>query len=252
MSRQARVKSETGIYHVMLRGVNKQHIFLDTQDYKKFIQVLIDCKKASHFELYAYCLMNNHIHLLIKETEESVSTIMKRIGCRFVYWYNAKYQRVGHLFQDRFRSEPVETDEYFLCVLRYIHNNPVKAKLVDSCSDYEYSSYNWYFENGILIDKKFALSIMSIEEFALFHQEEDINEYLDISENAIPVTDDMAVEIIKNNTGFNDLCKINELDKERKKELIARLKSQGLSSRQIIMNIGLSKNMVEKVKFRKM
>ena len=73
MSRQARVKSETGIYHVMLRGVNKQHIFLDTQDYKKFIQVLIDCKKASHFELYAYCLMNNHIHLLIKETEESVS-----------------------------------------------------------------------------------------------------------------------------------------------------------------------------------
>ena len=246
------VKSETGIYHVMLRGVNKQHIFLDTQDYKKFIQVLIDCKKASHFELYAYCLMNNHIHLLIKETEESVSTIMKRIGCRFVYWYNAKYQRVGHLFQDRFRSEPVETDEYFLCVLRYIHNNPVKAKLVDSCSDYEYSSYNWYFENGILIDKKFALSIMSIEEFALFHQEEDINEYLDISENAIPVTDDMAVEIIKNNTGFNDLCKINELDKKRKKELIARLKSQGLSSRQIIMNIGLSKNMVEKVKFRKM
>ena len=159
---------------------------------------------------------------------------------------------VGHLFQDRFRSEPVETDEYFLCVLRYIHNNPVKAKLVDSCSDYEYSSYNWYFENGILIDKKFALSIMSIEEFALFHQEEDINEYLDISENAIPVTDDMAVEIIKNNTGFNDLCKINELDKKRKKELIARLKSQGLSSRQIIMNIGLSKNMVEKVKFRKM
>ena len=248
MSRQARVKSETGIYHVMLRGVNKQQIFLDAQDYKKFIQVLIDCKKASHFELYAYCLMNNHIHLLIKETEESVSTIMKRIGCRFVYWYNAKYQRVGHLFQDRFRSEPIETDEYFLCVLRYIHNNPVKAKLVDSCSDYEYSSYNWYFENGILIDKKFALSIMSIEEFALFHQEEDINEYLDISENAIPVTDDMAVEIIKNNTGFNDLCKINELDKKRKKELIARLKSQGLSSRQIIMNTGLSKNMVEKVK----
>ena len=127
MSRQARAKSSTKIYHVMLRGINKQQIFFDEQDCKKFIKTLIDCKKISGFKLYAYCLMPNHIHLLLKAENEDLSVIMKRIGCRFVYWYNAKYQRVGHLFQDRFKSEPVEDDEYFLCALRYIHLNPVEA-----------------------------------------------------------------------------------------------------------------------------
>ena len=248
MARQAREKSESGIYHVMLRGTNKQKIFFDTQDCNKFIQILIDCKKVSKFELYAYCLMNNHIHLLIKENDENISTVMKRICCRFVYWYNAKYHRVGHLFQDRFRSEPVNTDEYFLCVLRYIHNNPVKANLVKNCSDYEFSSYNWYFENGILVDKDFPLSMINIKEFERYHKEKDDNAYLEIADSVGAVTDEKAKTIIKQVTGFNDLLEVQKLEKENKKELIRSLKSLGLSSRQIIVNTGLAKNLVEKTK----
>ena len=129
MPRQARKKSESGIYHVMLRGINQQQIFEEPEDFEKFLQILKDCKAISGYKLFAYCLMGNHIHLLIKPEEESLEQAFKRIGGRFVYWYNVKYQRIGHLFQDRFRSEPVETDEYFMTVLRYIHQNPIKAGL---------------------------------------------------------------------------------------------------------------------------
>ena len=119
-----RKQSSTGIYHVMLRGVNRQQIFLDKEDCTYFLESLYVCKQISRFKLYAYCLMGNHVHLLINAKEEPVDMIMRRLGSKYVYWYNSKYERIGHLFQNRFKSEPVETDTYFLTVLRYIHMNP--------------------------------------------------------------------------------------------------------------------------------
>lgn len=88
--------------------------------------------------------MNNHIHLLMEEGEEPLSKIFKRICDRYVYWYNHKYDRTGHLFQDRFRSEPVETERYFLTVARYIFQNPVKAGVVTSVSQYKWCNYRAY------------------------------------------------------------------------------------------------------------
>ena len=114
MPRQARRQSESGIYHIMLRGINQQQIFEDEEDNQKFVEVLKDCKLISGFKVYAYCLMGNHIHLLLKAENENLEQIFKRIGARYVYWYNWKYRRRGHLFQDRFKSEPVEDDAYFL------------------------------------------------------------------------------------------------------------------------------------------
>ena len=150
MPRQARKKSESGIYHVMLRGINQQQIFEDSEDCDKFIQILQECKAVSGFKLFAYCLMGNHIHLLIKPEKEPLEQVFKRIGGRYVYWYNVKYQRVGHLFQDRFKSEPVEDDSYFLTVIRYIHQNPVKAGLCKNIKDYKYSIQSG---DGSLIEK---------------------------------------------------------------------------------------------------
>ena len=135
MARQARKKSNSGIYHIILRGINRQQIFEDGEDYSKFLRILEECKAISKFEIFAYCLMNNHIHLLLKEVKEPIEQVMKRITTRFVYWYNIKYQRSGHLFQDRFKSEPVESDEYFLTVIRYIHQKPVKAGLCEKPQD---------------------------------------------------------------------------------------------------------------------
>ena len=141
----------------MLRGVNKQQIFLDDEDCLQFLECLYLCKQISQFELYAYCLMGNHVHLLINAKKEPIASVMKCFGSKYVYWYNSKYARVGHLFQDRFKSEPVEDEAYLTMAVAYIHQNPMKAGITKGLS-YKYSSYDKYIkgdfsfvdgENGI-------------------------------------------------------------------------------------------------------
>ena len=140
MPRASRVKSESGIYHIMLRGINQQVIFEQSEDYEKFTEILNKYKAISGYKVFAYCLMSNHIHLVIKQEKESIEQILKRIAGSYVYWYNWKYYRKGHLFQDRFRSEPIEDEKYLLTVIRYIHRNPVKAEITEKLEDYTYSS----------------------------------------------------------------------------------------------------------------
>ena len=98
MARTARKLCESNIYHVMLRAVNRQQIFLDEEDREFFLHILVQCREISQFSVYAYCLMGNHVHLLLQTGEEPLPQVMKRIGTRFVVWYNAKYSRTGHLF----------------------------------------------------------------------------------------------------------------------------------------------------------
>ena len=136
MPRQAKKKSNTGIYHVMARGINRQDIFEDEEDYIKFIDTLKTYKAVCGYKLYAYCLMGNHFHLLVKVEQEDLDLIFKRVLCSYVYWYNWKYQRVGHLFQDRYKSEAVEDESHFLVVMRYILQNPVKAGICKSIGEY--------------------------------------------------------------------------------------------------------------------
>ena len=98
MPRSARKQSKTGVYHIIIRGINKQDIFYDDEDKSVYLDRLSRYKNECLFELYAYCLMSNHVHLLVKETDKSISMIMKKIGTSYVYWYNNKYNRIGHLF----------------------------------------------------------------------------------------------------------------------------------------------------------
>ena len=159
MPRRGRETSVTGIYHVMLRGINRQDIFEDTEDYLAFIETMrkIQERRAddqesriSTCQIYAYCLMPNHIHLLICEKDWKLCEIVKSLASSYVFYFNKKYGRVGHLFQDRFKSEPCGTPEYFMTLFRYIHQNPVKAGLVKRSEDYEYSSWrNDYLGMGI-------------------------------------------------------------------------------------------------------
>ena len=144
MPRASRKKSESGIYHIMLRGINQQVVFEENEDYDRFIDTVKKYKTICGYKLFAYCLMSNHIHIIIKEETESIDQIIKRIAGSYVYWYNSKYYRKGHLFQDRFKSEPVDDDAYFMTVLRYIHQNPVKAKLCSKVEDYPFSSFAEY------------------------------------------------------------------------------------------------------------
>ena len=110
----------------MLRGINRQNIFEDDEDREKFIQTLSQYS-SEEVKIYAYCLMNNHVHLLL--SDENLAITMRKICANYVYWFNRKYQRCGHLYQDRYKSEAIKNDSYFITVLRYIHQNPIKAGL---------------------------------------------------------------------------------------------------------------------------
>ena len=140
MSRHAREKSKSGIYHIILRGANKQELFHDDEDKSRFLETLDRYKMESKLKVYGWCLMGNHVHLLIGEGKENLSVTMKRIGVSFVAFYNWKYNTTGHLFQDRFKSENVEDDEYLVTVIRYIHQNPVNAGLTGKPSEWKWSS----------------------------------------------------------------------------------------------------------------
>jgi putative transposase len=248
MPRHARQLSSTGIYHIMLRGINQQQILEDREDNEKFIETLKDCKLISGYKLYAYCLMGNHLHLIIRVGKEPLDQIFKRICGRYVYWYNAKYRRVGHLFQDRFKSEPIEDEGYFLSVLRYIHQNPVKAGIVKKIGEYPYSSYSCYMEprSNSLVDVDFALDMMSREQFNEFHSEVSGDNYLDISQRPIRLTDEQAKEIIRKISKCKNASEFQLLEIKVRNSCIKKLRNEGLSIRQISRLTGISKGIVER------
>lgn len=147
MPRKARQLSPSGVYHIMVRGIDKRQIFVSDDDSLRYL-ALLDFVQNEHFEILAYCLMGNHVHLLVKtakDSAEALETAMKKLGVRYVSFFNSKYQRVGTLFQGRFVSQPVATVGYFLRVLRYIHQNPVAAGLTAAPGDYHFSSFQDYF-----------------------------------------------------------------------------------------------------------
>ena len=127
MVRKRRELSETGMYHVMARGINHQRIYEDGDDYNKFKELLCKYKDEFQFDILAYCFMDNHFHLVMKEKEMfDLSMIMERLLSQYVSWFNCKYHRSGSLITDRFRSKPIQKDDYFWAVIAYIHNNKSK------------------------------------------------------------------------------------------------------------------------------
>ena len=231
----------------MLRGINGQQIFADNQDYEKLLEILNYCKAISEFEIFAYCLMSNHIHLLLKEDKEPIEQIMKRITTRFVYWYNIKYQRVGHLFQDRFKSESVENDEYFITVIWYLHQNPIKAGICKKPQDYTFSSYNEFFKNQTFIDCDFVLDMIEKNDFIKFNNEKAFEQCLDIEEKTtIRVTDEQAKKIIIKYSKCKSISEFEILPTDLKEKYIKKFHANGISIRQISRLCGETKGLVEK------
>lgn len=252
MPRTARRKSASGIYHVILRGNNKQRIFEDDEDYRKFMQILNLHKKQCGFILYAWCLMPNHIHLLMKEGNESISAVFRKINPIFVYWYNAKYDRVGHLFQDRFRSEVVEDESYFLTVLRYIHLNPVKAGLCRNPAEWLYSSYAYYFENAEHSGNDFLFNMIERSELERFHKEKNDDICLDFDHPAVRrITDEQAEKIAKDAVECDRIGSLQSMPEELRERAIRNILKAGGSIRQINRLTGISVGVIEKIKGRK-
>ncbi|MCX7748841.1 MAG: transposase [Clostridia bacterium] len=259
MPRQGRVLSKTGVYHLMVRGNEKRDIFLNDEDRLRFIDTLDEKKKDHEYFLYGYCLMDNHVHLLIREGKDPISRVMKRINTSFAYYFNKKYNRVGHVFQDRYISEAIDSDSYLLTALRYIHNNPVKAGVVKEPSSYRWSSFNSYIgkDKVILIERDEILGMYSenkdiaTQRFSEFTRENN-DDYLIDLEDENPRKDKRAevkrfVEeyLLKKERDFASI----KTDKKLREELVRALKITTDASVRLIAEIlELNRNMVQRIK----
>ena len=144
MSRKLRLFHPGAFYHVMLRGNAKQTIFGENRAYQQFEQFLAEGLEQHNHRLHAYCWMGNHVHMLLQCAETPLSEMMRVLSQRYTYWFNKHNDRVGHLFQGRYKALMVDTDSYLLELVRYIHLNPVRAELVKSTDDYLWSSHHAY------------------------------------------------------------------------------------------------------------
>ena len=247
MPRGKRERSESGIYHIILRGINRQRIFEDEADREAFLRSLDRSLERSGAILYAWCLMSNHVHLLLQERSEGVDIVMKRLGSGYVRYYNQKNGRVGPLFQDRFRSEPVKDREYWLTVLRYIHQNPVKAKLCRKCSEWRYSSYGEYAGKAERVDTSMLKAEMDIEQFQEWVEQPNGDICLDVAEQReTRLRDDKVVDMIAKTVGTSSITDFQALPEEEQERALRKMQKKGASIRQLQRLTGLSYYAVRK------
>lgn len=164
MPRTARRFSKTGFYHIIIRGVNKDIIFKDNLDKNNFLHLLKYYKTELNCKIHAYCLMSNHVHLLVEDKNFKIGELMKKVTCVYAGEFNKKYDRVGHLFQDRFKSQNVEEQNYLFRLIRYIHRNPERAGICKT-EEYKWSSYSEIIYGSKIIDRDFILSIYGNNKF---------------------------------------------------------------------------------------
>lgn len=230
----------------MMRGINRQTIFENNGDRHYFLTVLKNCKEISGFRLYAFCLMSNHVHLLLETAEEPLEIIFKRIGSRYVGWYNRKYQRVGHLFQDRFRSENVEDDRYFMIVLRYILQNPMKAGIESRPGNYQWSSYLAYEKGaGSITDTQYATDLFGGREALIdFVQQNNDDIVMDDSATCWRLQESEAKEVMNRIAGCDSTPAFQQLPSSLQKKYAGEMYLEKLSMNQISRLTGLSKGTV--------
>ncbi|MBQ9385835.1 MAG: transposase [Bacteroidaceae bacterium] len=263
MARKARESSPTGIYHVMLRGVNRQDIFECEKDYLKFLYLMqrvafpVDEKgrpMPPNLIIYAYCLMPNHVHLLVKEHNVKISDAIKSISVSYAFYFNVKYEHLGHLFQDRFRSEVVNDMDYFVTLIRYIHQNPVAGAMVNHVRDYPWSSWCEYDPK-----RKCYVPVCTtqtvLDRFSFGALEEIVNEQLPETHHILDFDNDTSVRMrddkvrnyIRSACKVTLISEVQQMPQEQRNEILKQALEYGASIRQISRVTGVSRGIIQKL-----
>ena len=247
MARTVRIKSVTGYYHVINRGVGRQVLFENAQDYSVCLSYLSAYTKEYDVSCIAYCLMENHMHLLLKDRDNNLGDFMRRFSGRYARYFNSKYDRVGHLFQERYHSEAIENEQALIAVTRYIFMNPEKAGIA-AAKTYRWSSirelYGLSSENVTDVD---ALRTLIGDEQSLdqliFGSSED--PYTDFD---LPYYDaDRIDTIFKEAIGTPDGTILQTYPKKKRNAAIHILRKKGLSVRTIERKTGISRGVIQRV-----
>jgi hypothetical protein len=199
--------------------------------------------------------MDNHVHIVIKADPLNLAKAIKSTNTRYAMNFNGKRDRIGHVFQDRYKSEAIIDDKYLLQVIRYIHNNPIKAKMVKSLGDYHWSSYNEYAKENSIIkmpQREFILGYFcnNVEQFIVFHKQKDNQEYLEVKEDIVKDRIEQAQEIISAYFSKKGLVEAKQVIRNPVylEEMIRRLLGESkLTHRQIANLLEVSNNVVHNI-----
>lgn len=244
MPRQARQLSESGYLHLIVRGIGEQILFEDREDRLFFLSRLKRFCAETNVSVLAYCLMENHVHLLVHDQEHSTPLLMKKLGVSYSGYFNQKYERSGHLFQDRYRSEAIEDERYLLSVFRYILNNPQKAGL-GSPLNYEWSSVAQYGTTDALTDTSLLCELIGNREaYDAFLREE--NDDVCMEYNTSSRDDEWAKAVIRKCLGTESGTVIQRYDRGRRDAALRQLKAEGLSVRQLERLTGINRGVIQK------
>ncbi len=252
MPRTSRKISDSGIYHIIVRGINKQDIFYDKQDYMKFLSEVKSTKEKYNYEIYAYCLMPNHVHMEIMDKDLSLEFIMRTLMVAYASYFNKKYERTGHVFQDRYLSKEVETKEYVLDLQRYIHQNPEKAGICGK-EEYQWSSYKEYMCcKSNIVDTYYIMQLfgMNLQEFKRYN-DNDVYMTKKIYEFEMTrkITDEKARFIIQEELKIDNLQEIQQYSSKVKQDIFKKLIKikDVICISQIARIVGINRKTIERM-----
>ena len=224
MPRIPRIYLNTEYFHVITQGINKSYIFDSPTDIKYYIKNMYDIKEKYNIEIIAYCIMNNHAHILIKcavikKLSEYMHNLNKRYGC----YYNKKYKRVGYVFRDRYKAEGIYTESHLYSCIKYIYDNPVKVGLCNKPEEYLYSNY------------KTVVKIDGYEEYQFIDIQEDNKE---VCRRVIEKT------LLEKNMSLDELEKD---EKELHRLFVILKRDYKISLREIAINLKINREKVRKI-----
>jgi len=245
MARNPRQFSASGFYHVVCRGNGKQLIFEDDEDRSRFLGIYASALSEADMSSIAWCLMGNHIHLLVRDDTLTLSSMMQKVLCGYAKRYNSRTKHVGHLFQERFYSTPVEDDECLLMTARYIHQNPLKGGL-SATLDYRWSSYGEYLGRPGVTETSILLDLHgSVEGFVAFNNDADRTCYRFEGSSRIPNGE--VLGFARQVLGEVNPASLKTIERPRRNSLCMRLHDAGLSARQIERLTGIGRGTIEYV-----
>lgn len=274
MPRKPRIHYPGALYHVMVKGNNGEKVFFNELNKNKYLGTIALYKAHLGFKLYAFCVLDNHAHLLIEVQDVALSQIMQRIQQVYTQWFNRKYQRTGHVFQQRYKALLCNKDDYYLQLIRYIHNNPVRANLQEGI-EYKWSSHLYYIGNrkGSLVNTFEPLSLFSeneqeaLRQYMLFMNQDSEN--LGLKSIQIPQSDvelaardninkreSLSLDEIISRVCINENVNISDLLKRTKVQQISDIRkaivlissSTNITNASVAQKLNLSPSMISKIR----
>lgn len=256
MARKARIYSQSGCYHIVIKGVGNQILFEDDNDCRKFLFYLKKFKKQMDVKIIGFCLMENHVHLILKTEGKLVSRFMQKLEISYAYYFNVKYQREGPVFNGRFKSEPIEDDIYMLTAFRYVVRNPEKAGIC-KFSEYTWSSFPEFYATNA---SGKIVSVTDIDIISSFFGNEsnfirflnntsDKDHFIDLKKKLFfHMDDETAKEFVHTKLNLKTAVLIKGFERKKRNNFIEKMRMAGMSIRQIERLSGVGRGIIQRIK----